>query len=203
MDLSNFQSTAYGGVDITSEIVRQWRDLGVKKAIFRLPNYYDKERALHEVIFFAQVGVCKWEGMPIETYQWAYLGNDPVRQIEYARSILGKVALLEQRCWLDLEEQTTKSRASVRDFIKASLVLPNMGIYTGRGWWEEVFGVSGGFEDKPLWDASWVGDGKDPITIPPLNEGFVPYGGWVSRAMRQYGYCVLGGVTVDVNVYRA
>jgi len=68
-------------------------------------------------------------------------------------------------------------------------------IYTNKNAWGVVMGGVDGFEDYPLWDATYD-------KSPDLDTNWAPYGGWTHRAMKQYqGTTIVpGGISADLNV---
>ena len=68
-------------------------------------------------------------------------------------------------------------------------------IYSSRHMWNVVMGGASGFQQYPLWDARY--DGK-----PELDTNWIPYGGWVQRAIKQYKgtTTVPNGISADLNV---
>lgn len=67
-------------------------------------------------------------------------------------------------------------------------------VYTSGRMWGKVMGNMGGFEQYPLWDAQY--DKKAELDV-----GWVAYGGWRERAMKQFqGTTQVAGISVDLNI---
>ena len=100
---------------------------------------------------------------------------------------------------LDLEQQGTHVIDVERDL---ALCDPywrgKTWVYSGK-WFFDQQGWShlDLWADRPLWDSDYDGE-------PDVDVGFVPYGGWTQRAMKQYrGTSTIGVVDqIDLNVRR-
>lgn len=67
-------------------------------------------------------------------------------------------------------------------------------IYSSAYMWGKVMGKSTALSQYPLWDARYD-------ELPELDTNWVPYGGWIQRAMKQYqGTTSVAGISADLNV---
>lgn len=67
-------------------------------------------------------------------------------------------------------------------------------IYTSKYMWEICMGNTHTFSEYPLWDALYDENAD-------LDAGWIPYGGWEMRAIKQYqGTTDIAGISADLNV---
>jgi len=105
--------------------------------------------------------------------------------------------------WLDIEGAedywmgTTANRQFYEELAATTKKLfgdGKWGVYTNKNGWESIMGAWTPSLSCPLWHAFW--DEK------PSLDGFTPFDGWNSRAMKQYKgttyYCNMG---IDLNYY--
>lgn len=156
-------------------------------------------------VIHAQLEACRDAGMPTDAYVWLWFDLD-------VSDIQAKLALLDgypiRRIWLDVEDTSAEKHpqadceAKVAAALAACDAYPTIsgertGVYTGGWFWTDVkyMGNTTAFSDRDLWDADYD-DVIDTIL------GFVPYGGWTSRAIKQYrGSTTRAGVSgIDLNV---
>lgn len=133
----------------------------------------------------------------IAGYLWCFPGASP-------SSIQGRLAMFDGYAleFLALDvEQVGVSRADVdRDLAECDSYrgTPTW-IYSGK-WFFDLQGWSGQnwWAERSLWDSAYDGN-------PDLAAGFVPYGGWVSRRMKQFmGTSSVGRLQqVDLNMLAA
>lgn len=151
-----------------------------------------------------QVQACLNAGLTVDAYIWLWFDLD-IEDIHH------KLALLDgqpiRRLWLDVEDQaaskydTPTCNAKVQAALDLCGTYPvtggkPTGIYTGRWFWvnPNFMANTTVFSDRDLWDSDYNGI--------ETTDGFVPYGGWQARAIKQYaGTSTLAGIGgVDLNV---
>jgi hypothetical protein len=143
-------------------------------------------------------------GIAVDAYVWLWFAFD-VDDIERKCALLDGLPI--RQMWLDVEDQAAVQydQATIEQKIQAAMdrcdQVPvtggrKTGVYSGRWWWaDKRYGNdTTAFSDRVLWDSDY--DGLD------TTGGFVPYGGWRERTIKQYhGTTTLAGVpNVDLNV---
>lgn len=150
----------------------------------------------------AQVKACKDDELDFDFYIYDYLESPGWRDNACAGlNALVSSGYVARRLWADEEDTTTKLSASGNEkAIAASLAVMDKvptrlgltGIYTGAWYWTgRYLRNSQAFSDRPLWDA-------DYDSIPDTTQSWQPYGGWTSRAIKQYAGTQPDGSDLDV-----
>lgn len=172
---------------------------------------------------FAIVGCQRWEpartqiqvfqqaGLRVEAYQYLYFSGPPSGNRE--RLDLALVLMWTHglgRLWLDCEDsvvgqtpaQIVNQLRGMITYVQEQAPEIELGIYTGRWWWEPQAGGSTGFSGLPLWHAEYNNNAPEanPAAAPSF-DAFVPYGGWTRPAIWQFqGTNSLCEFSVDLNV---
>lgn len=196
LDVSNYTSP------LTAAIVRELHDhQDVGRLIIQAfpPSYpqYAEQRA--------QMRACAEAGVPFDIYIYDY--HDSPWWVEQAAQGVEQASERPHQLWSDEEEEGQNAGLSVRQrTLAVDAALRRMdavsttsgqrtGVYTRRGYWETWMANTPVFADRELWDADYDGLADTALS-------WTPYGGWASRAVKQFrGTSVYGGVSgVDVNV---
>lgn len=190
IDVSNFSGY------LTPEIIAAWKAAGVTRVIVRAST----ERANSIAIARQQMAACQEAGLELEGYVWLYWFRDLPSAVQIREALATCDGYPVRRLWLDCEGDTVLDpHEMVAVIAEAVMTCEDAGMLTGqytrREWWRRVTDDSRDFAHLPLWDCE-LGD--------PELGGFVAYGGWPKRAMRQYEFDVPlgGGPRVDLNVYQ-
>jgi hypothetical protein len=137
------------------------------------------------------------QGLRIAGYVWAFKTVDVTPRLRMYDGFQ-----LES-LWLDVEGDAYIGYPSIESIDRdlalcdAYTGLPT-GIYSGK-WFFDLMGWSASdrWADRLLWDSDYDG-------VPDVDHGFTPYGGWTSRAIKQFaGTSRIGRVDqIDLNVMR-
>ena len=192
VDISN-----WNGV-LTQDRLAEWRNQGIGLVI---PQAVSPPAGYPPGVTRQQIEACALAGMPTDAYLWVWTHSAVEADIEAKLSLLDGLEHLVGRLWLDCEDTagaTVEDRTdaidraiSVMDAWSVDHGKPLPGIYTGRWWWQGYVADTTVFRGRDLWDADY--DGVDDIFY-----GFVAYGGWSKRALKQYV-----GSPLDTNVLSA
>lgn len=194
------------GGRITPELVKCWRDNGFDHAIVGTQ---------WPLIAQHQLEVCGAGGMTLDAYHWLWFDRDYLAEL--GRSVDAVKAYPIRRLWIDIEDASTSKSAEEMIKISHRVMelaetftegLPfDLGIYTGKWWWEPKMGNYSGLSHYPLWLANYLQpvEGQWPSRIPnrsELDKLPAPFAGWTSAAMWQYAGSVrsLCNSNLDFNV---
>lgn len=144
-----------------------------------------------------QLSTAVAQGLRIAGYVWAF------KSIDVASRLRMYDGFRLESLWLDVEGDSYVGYPTVKS-INRDLALCDAymkgrtGIYSGK-WFFDLMGWSGSnrWADRLLWDSDYDG-------VPDVDHGFTPYGGWTSRAIKQFaGTSAIGQVQqIDLNVMR-
>lgn len=181
MDVSNYTG------NLTAGQITAWKEAGIKRVIVRASI----ESEIKKAIARQQCEMVAQEGLELHVYGWPYLYEPLAVQIKAHCDLV--YGLPVKRYWLDLEDNAviwdaTQMVAKIREAVEAA-TLP-MGLYTTAFWWQRWTGNSAEFASLPLYYAHYDGD--------PTFADYVPFGGWVEPAMKQF---TDSGEFGDMNVF--
>lgn len=193
-DVSNYT------VPLTPELLAQWKAEGCELVIVQAidpPAGYPVGKTRE------QIQQCLAAGLTVDAYVWLWFDYG-VKDIERKLALLDGLPI--RQLWLDVEDsaavrydQATKE-AKIADALAACDARPvtsgeRTGIYSGRWFWADrrYAGNTAAFSDRLLWDADY----DDLVDT----GGFVSYGGWTERAIKQYAGSQPDGT--DLNVLSA
>lgn len=205
LDLSKFTSR------VTAGVVNAWCAEGIGLLIVQAhPAGYGQERSIEIVRVICAHRCAKHSGgMPWDAYIYGYL--------EYSDWTVGACATLDilaaegfvpREGWYDIEDVDTgktwtpmqRVDAYNRDLAVFDSWLmahgrPRAGVYTAIWYFSGYLqGVGAPWADRELWDA-------DYDQVADNEAGWVPYGGWTERRIKQYAGTsvdVVGGLDLDV-----
>lgn len=120
-------------------------------------------------------------GATVSGYIWCYWGVDASEHVAEALGVADGYNLTT--VWFDAEDNDDAYPGTVIPWLhradNAALSRGfDVGMYTGRYWWEEYAGNSEEFADLPLWLADYNDDAS--LSFPH------PFGGWTVLAGHQY-----------------
>lgn len=188
LDLSNYTD------ELTLQKVNEWVDAGIERLIIQAfpSDYHQYAEQLRQISLAQQAGLT-WDA-----YIYHYLAYPQWHQ-EALAALPGGANMV----WLDEEDvesdgglnqraRVTAIQRGVNDVLRAGY---RVGIYTAQWWWVPKTGNSTEFASLPLWDADYDG-------IADTELSWEPYGGWTSRAIKQYAgtstYLGVGGLDLNV-----
>lgn len=178
VDISNWQG------ELTTETLDAFKAAGVERVIVRASTE-DQEKI---DIAKQQMGAVMLSGLELQVYLWLYWDPNDPPEGQRERCIEAYKQFPITRCWIDCEGTPGFGPGQVVAFIWWSTANPlwKYGIYTRSAWWLQYTGGSRFFDYLPFWLAgTW---------LTPLLAG--------ACVMAQYSGEILGGMSVDVNLYR-
>jgi hypothetical protein len=194
-DLSNYT------VALTPELLEGWKAQGFTHAIIQAvdpPPGYPAGRTRE------QIQQCLDAGLTVDAYVWLWFALG-VADIQRKLSLLDGLPI--RQIWLDVEDQAAADydqatvEAKIRDALNVCDSHPSTGraragVYSGRWWWADprYGGNTTAFSDRLLWDSDYDG-------VADTEYGWSPYGGWQSRAIKQFEGTQPDGT--DLNVLSA
>lgn len=177
VDVSNYTGT------LRPEQIAAWKAAGVGLVIIQaFPN-----GIAQYMVQVQQMQNCQQAQMPYQSYVYDYLFDSAWRHAALD-GLTGLGILAPNWVWAD-EEDTSVRGAPLKTLVQGvGATLDDIsahgfgrGIYTGRWWWSanQYMRNTTAFASEPLWDAHYDG-------VPNATADFVPYGGWMAPAMKQY-----------------
>jgi hypothetical protein len=196
IDVSNYTSP------LSAAALEAWRSNGVELVIVQAvdpPAGYPPGQTR------AQIQQCLDAGLVVDAYVWIWFDLD-VEDINRKLALLDGLAV--RQVWLDVEDQAAARYDQATSEAKVGAALEacdgyqtssaeRTGVYSGRWFWADsrYMGNTTAFSDRKLWDSDYDG-------IVDCATSFAPYGGWTSRAIKQYAgtseFCGVGGVDMNV-----
>lgn len=178
LDISNYQR------ELTPATIAVWKAAGVERVVVRASTEDADKIAVAE----QQMRVVVDAQLELGVYEWLYFdeADPPEAQTERVLNHFGIFS--PGRIWIDCEDQNPFPFHRTLQWIWWSMTHAGWayGIYTGPWWWHQYTGDTTFFRNTPFW---WAGRG-----LQPLIDG--------SGAMVQIGSMNLGGVDVDLNLYK-
>jgi hypothetical protein len=191
-DVSNYTD------ELTPEVLAKWKTEGVELVIIQAvdpPIGYPVGKTR------TQIQQCLDAGLAVDAY--IYLWFDAA-----IADVQKKLALLNgfpiRQVWLDVEDTaaarynqaTTEARVAEAlgecDRFPTTFRRPT-GIYSGPWFWTDARYMANttAFSERVLWDSDYDG-------VPDTEAGWTPYGGWLSRAIKQYAGSQPDGTDLNV-----
>lgn len=191
-DISNWDGV------LTQERLAEWQANGVGLVI---PQAISPPTGYPLGVTRQQIEACALFGMPTDAYLWVWTHSAVEADISAKLGLLSGLEHLIGRLWLDCEDTAGATVEARLDAIRRAYVLmdqwsiahdkPLPGCYTGRWWWQGYVADTTECGDRDLWDADYDG-------VADIDVGFTSYGGWTSRAIKQFQ-----GSPLDTNVLSA
>lgn len=197
IDVSNYTGP------LQQETLRRWRDdHGVGLVIVQS---LDPPAGYPPGVTIQQLQACAQFGMAVDAYLWLWTHSDARADMARKLRIVDDSGVPIRKVWMDIEDtaastpdyriQQAREALRVIDAWCAARGVPGAGVYSAKWYWPTYMGNTREFGSRELWDADYDG-------VPDNEHGWSPYGGFVSRRIKQYaGTSTLAGQGgIDLNV---
>jgi hypothetical protein len=147
-------------------------------------------------------------GIACDIYLWLWTGSNVEQDMRNKLAVVNGQEHLIRKVWLDVEDTSASTPGQRINAVRQAFAVidgwtvthekPAAGLYSALWYWPSYMDNTPEFSGRELWDADYDG-------IEDTESSWRPYGGWSTRAIKQYaGTSTLAGQGgIDLNVLSA